>query len=38
LLLGGVLPLEEFFFFLLTSALVTGGLVLGDTIELRAYY
>ncbi|HKW22233.1 MAG TPA: lycopene cyclase domain-containing protein [Ktedonobacterales bacterium] len=35
LLLGGVLPLEEFFFFLLTSALVTGGLVLGEAVEPR---
>jgi len=37
LLLGGVLPLEEFFFFLLTSALVTGGLVLGEAVESRVY-
>ena len=38
LLLGGVLPLEEFFFFLLTCALVTGGLVLGEAVESRVYY
>ena len=37
LLLGGVLPLEEFFFFLLTSALVTGGLVLSVAAESRVY-
>jgi lycopene cyclase domain-containing protein len=35
LLLGGVLPLEEVIFFLLTSALVTGGLTLGTASEAR---
>ena len=32
-LLGGVLPLEELVFFLLTSALVVGGLVVGGDVE-----
>ncbi len=35
ILLGGVLPLEELIFFLLTSALVVGGLVLGAELESR---
>ena len=34
-LLGGVLPLEELVFFLLTSALVTGGLIIGMAPEMR---
>lgn len=34
-LLGGALPLEELIFFLLTSALVTGGLILGAAPETR---
>lgn len=35
LLFGGVLPLEEFVFFLLTSALVSAGLILGVSDELK---
>ena len=34
-LLGGVLPLEEVIFFMLTSVLVTGGLILGTGPEAR---
>lgn len=36
LLVGGVLPLEELLFFLLTSALITGGLILGSSPEMRS--
>jgi lycopene cyclase domain-containing protein len=34
-LLGGVLPLEEVIFFLVTSSLVVGGLILGTAPEAR---
>ena len=34
-LIGGALPLEEFVFFLLTSALVTAGLIVGMAPEVR---
>ncbi len=34
-LVGGVLPLEELIFFLLTTALIVAGLVLGEDLELR---
>lgn len=34
-LIGGALPVEEFVFFLLTSALVTGGLVIGMAPAVR---
>lgn len=34
-LIDGALPLEEFVFFLLTSALVTGGLIVGMAPEVR---